>query len=129
MPDNKLARLDAQETRTVTEGTGGEKGVKTARFELLPPRAMWKVAELFGAGANKYEDHNWRRGYEWSKSYGAAQRHLNQFWAGESIDPELGTHHLASAVFHMLVLMTFEEEHPELDDRYETQRAIEEAMK
>ncbi|ALY08731.1 hypothetical protein SEA_NAPOLEONB_44 [Arthrobacter phage NapoleonB] len=105
------------EIRT-TSSTGGEKGVKPERYDLIPVEAMAKVAQLYGFGAKKYAEHNWRKGYEWSKSYAAMQRHMNAFWSGEEIDPETGLPHLAAVVFHALALMTFMEEHRDFDDRY-----------
>ena len=73
---------------------------------------------MTATGLVKKGDHNWRLGYDWSLSYGAAQRHLAAFWGGEDRDPESGLHHTAHAVFHMLALITFAAEHPELDDRF-----------
>ncbi len=78
---------------------------------------MEQIAEHFGKGAAKYADRNWERGYEWSLSFAALQRHLWAFWMGEDHDPEMGSHHLAAAGFHVLALLTFVEEHPSLDDR------------
>jgi 5'(3')-deoxyribonucleotidase len=102
----------------VTSPTGGSKGKKLARFDLIPAEAMWKVAEVYGMGAEKRGDWNWRKGYDWSLSIGAMERHLNQFKQGESRCAQDGQHHLASVVFHALALMTFEEECPEYDDRF-----------
>ena len=109
--------MSSKETRT-TSSTGGEKGVKPARLGLLPVDALLEVATLYGNGAAKYSEHNWRRGYEWSKSYDALMRHALAFWNGEDNDPEMTTSHMASVVFHALALMTFTKEHPEFDDRY-----------
>lgn len=107
----------AAEVRTVSS-TGGEKGVKPARFDLLPVGPLTKVATLYGKGASKYDDHNWRRGYEWSKSYAAMMRHATQFWGGEDLDPDTQLPHLASVVFHALALMEYMEHHRNFDDRY-----------
>ena len=104
--------------RVTDPRTGGQKGVKPERFGLLPWRALGKVARVFGFGAKKYEAHNWRKGYAWSMSIDALQRHLAAFFDGEDLDPESGEPHLAHAAFHVLVLLTFMEEHPELDDRW-----------
>lgn len=92
----------------VTSATGGEKGQKLARFDLLPVEALTEVARLYGRGARKYADRNWELGYDWSLSFAALQRHAWAFWGGESIDPENESHHLASVVFHALALMEFE---------------------
>lgn len=73
------------ETRT-TSSTGGQKGVKLERFDLIPVGPLTALATHFGRGAAKYDDNQWRKGYEWSKSYAAKQRHDNLFWAGFDYD-------------------------------------------
>ena len=105
------------EVRSVSS-TGGEKGTKEEAYHLLPVEAMAKVARHYGIGARKYDDHNWRRGYEWSKSYAAMQRHANAFWSGEDIDEETQSPHMAAVAFHALTLLTFMDEQPDFDDRY-----------
>ena len=107
------------EVRT-TSSTGGEKGMKPERYDLIPVEALASVARLYGEGTKKYSEHNWRKGYEWSKSYAALNRHLAEFWKGVDIDPETGQPHLAAVVFHAFTLLTFMEEQPEFDDRYST---------
>ena len=107
------------ETR-VTSSTGASKGTKEERFDLIPVPALTQLARLYGKGAVKYAAHNWRLGYDWSKSYAAAQRHMNAFWAGEDIDPETQVPHVINAAFHMFALATYITEHPEFDDRFET---------
>lgn len=111
--------LPEGETRT-TSSTGGQKGVKDQRYSLLPVEALAEVTELYNFGTQKYAAHNWRKGYEFSKSYDSLMRHANAFWGGENIDPETGKSHLAGVVFHALALMTFVKEHPEFDDRFST---------
>jgi hypothetical protein len=114
---------DTNETRT-TSSTGGEKGVKEARFDLIPWRFIWELATLYGWGAKyKYADENWRKGYEWKKSYGAIQRHLNLFWLGHMYDTGpggSGKHHLVAAAWHCIALYTFSmnrKKYGKFDDR------------
>lgn len=112
------------EVRT-TSSTGGEKGMKPERHDLLPREGIEAIARVFGFGAQKYADHNWRRGYEWSKSYSALQRHLHAFWSGETYDSESGEPHLAHAGFHVLALLVWLDEQGEggeFDDRYRPAR-------
>jgi len=107
----------------ITSSTGGQKGRKPARFELIPPRPLWAVAELYGYGASKYQEaRNWEKGYEWSLSYAALQRHANLFWSRENDDPETSLPHLAAVVFHALALMEYRTTHPECDDRPEVSK-------
>jgi len=98
--------------------TGAEKGSKLERHDLLPIRAIQELAKHYGVGAIKYDKHNWRRGYAWSLSYAALQRHANAFWDGEDIDAETGSKHIIAVAWHALALAVFMEEHPEKDDRY-----------
>jgi Domain of unknown function (DUF5664) len=89
-----------------------------ARFDLIAPMPLKKLAEHLGRGAAKYGDRNWERGYPWSLSYAALQRHLNAFWDGENYDPEFPeSHHLDAAMFHVMALRDFAQKFPEYDDR------------
>lgn len=112
--------LISGEVRT-TSSTGGQKGTKIQRYDLLPISALKQVAQHYGVGALKYDANQYRLGYEWSKSYAALQRHANQFWGGEDFDEETGSNHMAAVAWHALTLLTFFEEHPQFDDRYKTE--------
>lgn len=108
-----------EEVRSVSS-TGGEKGVKPQRLSLLPRVALERISEVYGFGEKKYAAHNWRRGYEWSKSYDALQRHLGAWWDREENDPESGLSHLAHAAFHIFSLLVFsgDRRYEQFDDRY-----------
>lgn len=97
--------------------TGGEKEVNAIRMDLIPPLFLWELGRVYGIGANKYAAHNWRKGYAWSNSTAALKRHLERWLDGETHD-EAGFHHLSAVAWHAATLMVFEQEHPELDDRF-----------
>lgn len=129
-----------------TSSTGGQKGVKLARFDLIPANPLRELAEHYGRGARKYADNQWRQGYEWTKSIAAKARHDNAFQAGKdydvcSNDPDgcsfvdaagepfepaepdtcfnhTGSHHMAASAWHAFLLLEFKDTHPEHDDRY-----------
>lgn len=103
--------------KRMTSATGGQKGSKQERYDLIPIEPLRMLATLYGRGAEKYDDDNWRRGYEWKYSYAAAQRHLNQFWGGEDIDEEMGLPHVIAAAWHCLALAQFMIDHPDFDSR------------
>ena len=114
-----LQIIDKEPEEIMTESTtGGKKGTKLCRVDLLPVKAMWELAEHYGKGSQKYDDNNYRKGYEWSKSYAAGMRHALQFWGGEDIDPETGSKHVIATAWHFLALAIFMDEHPDFDDRY-----------
>jgi hypothetical protein len=105
------------EVRKVS-ATGGEKGSKLAQMSSLDPHSLHIVAEIAGFGAQKYSKLNFMRGYDWSLSYDALQRHLHAFWSGQDRDDESGMLHLGHAAWHCLALISFHERGLGTDDRY-----------
>ena len=105
------------EVRITDPETGGEKGQKQARFDLIPADALWAIAEHFGRGAEKYADRNWEKGYDWSLSYGAMMRHVWAWWGGEDVDEETGSSHMVAVAWHALVLVANELRGNGTDDR------------
>lgn len=110
--------VETGEVRTKDPVTGGEKGAKLARFDLLPAGPLWQLAEHYGRGAKKYQDHNWRRGYKWSLNFAAMMRHAWAWWRGESIDAETGSSHMVAVAWHAFSLIEFETEKIGTDDRW-----------
>jgi hypothetical protein len=107
----------SDEIRVTDPETGGQKGSKLARFDLIPVEALLALAEHFGKGSLKYAPHNWMKGYVWSLSYAALQRHANAWWGGENTDKETGSSHMICVAWHALTLYTFEKLYPNKDDR------------
>lgn len=106
------------ETRIVDPVTGGEKGQKPAQLGAIDPVALMVLASVAGFGAKKYARYNFLKGYNWSLSYDALQRHLHAFWAGEMDDPESGLPHLGHACWHTLALLSFAMHELGTDDRW-----------
>jgi hypothetical protein len=70
-------------------------------------------------GATKYGPHNYRLGYEVSKSLDALYRHVLEFQEGVDVDEESGLPPLAHAAWHCLNIIQTLHDHPEFDDRYQ----------
>lgn len=87
-------------------------------LHLLSTEAMNQTAAVLKFGAQKYAEHNWRKGFAWSRPLAAAMRHITAFNDGEDRDPESGLSHLAHAACCIMFLLEFEKTHPHLDDRY-----------
>lgn len=98
----------AGETLVTDPVTGGKKGQKLQRYDLIPPEFEKALAEVYGRGSLKYEDRNWEKGYAWSLSVGALRRHLNAWQMGERHDPETSAYHLVQVAWHAAALFTFE---------------------
>ena len=119
-PDpDELNKVLSGEVR-LTSPTGGQKGSKLARFDLIPPSVLWELAEHYGKGAEKYNDDNWKKGYDWKLSFASAIRHLMKFWSGEDYDhdvPIAPTKHVVAAAWHCIALAWFMDNMPEYDNR------------
>lgn len=105
------------EVRVTDPKTGGEKGSKLPQLGAIDPHAIMEVAKVAGFGATKYARYNFMKGYRWSLSYDALQRHLHAFWNGEDRDEESGLYHLAHASWHCLALLCFSIRSRGTDDR------------
>lgn len=121
-PTLRSVREPAGEVRITDPKTGGQKGRKPERFDLLPFDALEELARVYGFGAQKYEDDNWLRGYRWRLSLGALLRHVARWAIGEDQDRETGCHHLAHAAWHCLTLITFQMRSLGTDDRGKAER-------
>jgi len=100
----------------MSEGTKNDQG--KLPFALLPVEPLKQLVQVYQIGAKKYSDHNWRKGFKYSRIFSALQRHAWDWWGGEELDQEDGQHHLASVAWCALTLLEFLKTHPSLDDRY-----------
>jgi len=98
--------------------TGGQKASKPSQLGFIDPLALMELGNVAGMGAEKYEKYNYLRGYDWSLSMNAMQRHVLQFWAGEDRDEESGCLHTAHAAWHGLALVSFSLRNLGTDDRF-----------
>lgn len=96
----------------------GKKGKKLAAMSMIPTYPLFKLAEVYGMGAEKYAPFNWAQGgIPFSSLYDALIRHAAQWNGGEEIDPENGQDHLASVAWMAFALLELGRTHPEDDDR------------
>jgi hypothetical protein len=78
----------SDEVRVIDPETGGAKGQKEAVIGDACPKALLELAKVYGLGRKKYARLNYLKGYNYSSSYDALQRHLMLFWSGEEKDGE-----------------------------------------
>ncbi|MDM2174705.1 DUF5664 domain-containing protein [Mycobacteroides abscessus] len=108
--------MSTDETMNIS-ATGAKKAGNDERYDLIPAEPLRLLARHYGVGSKKYEDNNWRKGYDWKLSFAALNRHLWQFWAGEDIDAETGTPHIIAVAWHAFALAEFMNTHPDYDSR------------
>lgn len=111
-------KISSGETRITDPVSGGQKGSKLCQMGAVDPLALSEVGKVAGFGGIKYERYNFSKGYKWSLSYDALQRHLMAFWGGEDLDDESKLPHLAHAAWHCLALLTFSLRSKGTDDRF-----------
>lgn len=78
------------------------------------------LASVYGFGATKYDDDNWKRGYAWGYSWAAGRRHLIDHIGGVTHDTgDNGSNlpHLAHFVWHCITLHWFARNMPMSDPR------------
>lgn len=89
-------------------------------ISLLPPKAIYQIAQVMQFGAKKYSRDNWRsdKNTPWCRTYSSIQRHLLSWLGGEDCDPETGESHIAHAAAQCMILLVHEYEQPHMDNRY-----------
>jgi hypothetical protein len=87
-------------------------------LHLLPIDALEAVAQVLEFGAKKYEANNWRKGFDHTRLYSAALRHIMSSLKGEDLDPESGLDHISHAACCVLFLLEHRLKGLGRDDRF-----------
>jgi len=90
---------------------------KKIRWDLVPYDAVNEIAKVLTFGAEKYEARNWEKGMNWSRAFGALQRHLTRWFHGQDKDKETRLTHLANAGCCIFFLLAWELRQVGVDDR------------
>lgn len=109
-------------TTKIASSTESKVSVKAdtdkLRYDLIPPKVMDEIAQVYTYGANKYGPRNWEApGFEYGRLFGAIMRHLWLWWAGQEFDPESGLSHLAHAASTIMFLMQYRHSGAGTDNR------------
>lgn len=66
-------------TKKSTFASGAHRSeVIKARFDLIPPQALRRLALRYGLGAVAYGEHNWQKGLPFSDTLNHIQEHLER---------------------------------------------------
>lgn len=86
--------------------TGAQRDTQTGkpRYDLIPSKALERVAGLYARGAEKYDEWNWAKGIPVSRNLASLDRHLNQYIQGDRDED-----HLAAVVWNALAIIHYEE--------------------
>jgi len=107
------------DTKSKEESPTGSLRYNTGKpqMSLLDPNFMLGMAEVMTIGLEKYGKANWQKGNYVSVPYDSAQRHLQKYWMGQTVDGESGKHHLFHAAVNLMFMYYYENIYPEMDDR------------
>lgn len=94
---------DSGERESFGSGAVRDVQVGKPRYDLIPPKGLKRVAELYARGAEKYDDNNWRKGMPSSRVMASLMRHQEAYRAGDRDED-----HLAGIIFNALALIEFE---------------------
>jgi hypothetical protein len=86
-------------------------------MDLVPWDSVTEIAKVLTFGAKKYNARNWELGFDWSRVFGALQRHLTLWFQGQDKDEETGLSHLAHAGCCIFFLLAFSLRKTGRDDR------------
>lgn len=105
------------------KGEGVKHDQHKIRWDLVPYDAVNEIAKVLTFGASKYEARNWEKGMDWSRAFGALQRHLTRWFHGQDKDKETRLTHLSNAGCCLFFLLSWElrqvgkDDRPKLDPR------------
>lgn len=75
-------------------------------LDLVPPSATHFLAMAMADGAKKYGPYNWREHAISTSVYiGAAKRHIDAFWDGETNAEDSKVHHIAHAMACLAIML------------------------
>ena len=95
---------DSGKRQEFTTGSRRDTRDGKGRFDLLPMRALKRLARHFEAGALKYGDRNWEKGQPISRYVDSAFRHLAAYTQGERDED-----HLIAAAWNIMCAADTEE--------------------
>lgn len=99
----KREKFETGAVRDTREGKG--------RYDLIPAKALMRLAKIYEEGAEKYDDRNWEKGIPVSRCIDSAIRHLIKYLDGWQDED-----HLAAVLFNIMAVMHFEETREDMCD-------------
>ena len=88
------------------------------RWSLIDWKSLESMVRVLEKGAQKYDDHNWKKGMPTSQISESLLRHMFAFMNGEDNDPETNESHLGHVMCNAMFLIYNLRENPKFDDRY-----------
>ena len=81
---------DIGSNKIVYKSGASRNDVGKIRLDLIPPEALLELGEVFGEGAVRHGDENWKKGMPNSVVLNHMMRHLLLYMTGDRIEPHMG---------------------------------------
>ena len=107
----------AQAAEQTAAGRGLRFNQGKVRVDLLPPDAIWMLAQLMTVNEAKYPDRNWEKGMPLSDVIASLERHVMALKAGEDIDPTDNQPHAVKIMWNGMALAAYLNRGIGTDDR------------
>lgn len=106
------------ETKTPKNDAGLRYNEGKERWSLVDFEALKPMVKVLEYGANKYDDHNWKKGLKTTEICESLLRHLTAYLNGEDKDNETGLNHTGHILCNAMFLSYMNEFKKEFDTRY-----------
>lgn len=104
IPTTTFVTKSSGERQEFSTGSRRDTQAGKGRYDLLPPEAIRRYAQLLERGAARYGDRNWELGQPFSRVISSMLRHAFQAAAGHDDED-----HLAAVMFNAAALITMQE--------------------
>tara|TARA_R110000803_G_scaffold78744_1_gene143985 strand:- start:712 stop:1053 length:342 start_codon:yes stop_codon:yes gene_type:complete len=88
------------------------------KWSLVSWRALAPMVKVLMFGAEKYDDHNWKKGLKFTEVMESMQRHMNAFADGENDDKESKLTHVGHILCNAMFLSYMYLFRKDMDDRF-----------
>ena len=102
---------DIGSNKIVYKSGASRNDVGKIRLDLIPPEALLELGEVFGEGAVRHGDENWKKGMPNAVVINHMMRHLLLYIKGDRDEP-----HMGKVMFGCCVLIWNEENNVNLED-------------
>lgn len=92
-----LVVKDSGQRETMPTGSKRDLRAGKGRYDLLPTRALRRLARLYEAGAVKYGDRNWEKGQPLARMIDSALRH-----GFAALEGQMDEDHIIAAAWNFL---------------------------
>ena len=97
---------------------GERENTGKLKWSLMSWKALAPMVRVLMFGANKYDDHNWKKGLKYTEILESTQRHMNSFIEGEDDDSESKLSHVGHILCNAMFLSYMFLFRKDMDDRY-----------